>query len=36
MVNVDPLELVKNTELRCFGEVYKEKLLRDIRVLLMC
>lgn len=34
LVNIDPLELVRGICLRCFGEVYQEKLYKYLRVFL--
>ena len=28
MEHIDPLALVEQTDLRCFGEVYRDKLVR--------
>ncbi len=34
MVDIDPLTLVEQTPLRCFGEVCQEKLFNTLRVFL--
>jgi len=34
MVDIDPLTLVKQTPLRCFGEVYGDKLVRFLKIFL--
>jgi len=34
MVDIDPLALVEKISLRCFGEVYQERLVRYLKVFL--
>jgi hypothetical protein len=34
MVDIDPLTLVEQTSLRCFGEVYRDKLIRFLKTFL--
>lgn len=34
MVDIDPLCLIKMTYLRCFGEVYQDKLVRFLKTFL--
>ena len=34
MEHIDPLDLVKQVNLRCFGEVYQERLFGCMRVFL--
>jgi len=34
MVDIDPLTLIKTTYLRCFGEVYQDKLVRFLKTFL--
>ena len=34
MVDIDPLNLVKTTHLRCFGEVFQDKLVRFLKAFL--
>lgn len=34
MEHIDPLALIKNTPLRCFGEIGQEKLFNCLRVFL--
>jgi len=34
MVDIDPLTLIKTTDLRCFGEVYQDKLVRFLKTFL--
>ncbi len=34
MVHINPLNLIKTTYLRCFGEVYQEKLVRFLKTFL--
>lgn len=34
LVHIDPLELVRGIWLKCFGEIYQEKLYRYLRIFL--
>ena len=34
MVDIDPLNLIKTTYLRCFGEVFQDKLVRFLKTFL--
>jgi hypothetical protein len=35
MVHIDPLALVEQTPLRCFGEEYQDKLARFLKIFLL-
>lgn len=34
MVDIDPLTLVEQISLKCFGEVYQDKLVRFLKIFL--
>jgi len=34
MVDIDPIELVRGIWLRCFGEIYQERLYRYLKIFL--